>query len=200
MQHPATPHEPARYKVIILGNVGVGKTAIANRQCRIGFRADLRPSVGVMKMKSFIRVAGQEIHIEIWDTAGQEVYRSLVPTYVRDGSCCVLVASITDPTSMEQLDQWRDLIQTAGEGLAIVVAVSKTDLADSDPNLIEQARRQLSAKYPDLIFVSALRGDGIEELFAAVGQKCIATGRPKVQAPVKDGNVLADDTRSSRCC
>jgi small GTP-binding protein len=197
MQRPVTPREPARYKVIILGNVGVGKTAIANRQCRIGFRADLRPSVGVMKMKSFIRVAGQEIHIEIWDTAGQEAYRSLVPMYVRGASCCVLVASITDPASMEQLDQWRDLLRTAGEELAIVAAVSKIDLADGDPNLIEQARLQLSAKYPDLIFVSALRGDGIEDLFAEVGQKCIATGGPRTQVLVEDVNVPSG---SSRCC
>jgi hypothetical protein len=59
---------PARDKVIIQGNVGVSQTAIANRQFRIAFRADLRLSIGVMKMKSFIRVAGQEIRIDIWDT------------------------------------------------------------------------------------------------------------------------------------
>jgi GTPase SAR1 family protein len=180
--------------VIILGNIGVGKMAITNRQCRIGFRADLRSSVGLMKMKSFIWVAGQEIYIEIWDTAGQGAYRLLLPMSVRGAKCCVLVGWITDPASM-------DLLRMAGDRLLIVAAVNKTDLADGDPNLIEQARRQLSDKYPDLIFVLALRGDGIEELFAAVGQMCIATGRPKVQPFVDDAYVPpSDDRGSSGCC
>jgi small GTP-binding protein len=201
MQPPTTPREPDRYKVILLGNVGVGKTAIANRQCGIAFRPGLRPSVGVVKMKSYLRVGSQELHIEIWDTAGQEAYRSLVPMYVRATNCCILVASITDPTSMKELDQWHEQLRAADDEIPIVAAVNKMDLADSDPNLMEQARQQLSVKYSDLVFVSALRGDGFEELFAAVGQKCVVTGKPRVQLRAEDWSVPPPaGERSSGCC
>jgi small GTP-binding protein len=175
------PNEPPRYKVIVLGNVGVGKTSISNRQCRMPFRADVRPSVGVLKMKTFAQVGGNTVHLEIWDTAGQEQYLSLVPMYVRGASVCILVASIIDEASIPAMDRWLEQVKATDPGVPAVVAVNKVDLVD-DPSVVERIRHSLIQKYPNLYFCSAKRGDGIQALFAGAAEQCLNARRPTIQA------------------
>jgi small GTP-binding protein len=175
------PSAPARYKVILLGNVGVGKTCLANRQCHLPFRADQRPSIGVLKLRTCARARGADVHLEVWDTAGQEQYLSLVPMYARGASVCILVCSAADPDSVPGMDHWLAQARAADTAIPVIVAANKADLADG-PAEIDALRARLLARFPDVFCCSALRGDGVEELFAAAAEKCEALKRPTLQA------------------
>jgi Rab family protein len=154
-----------------------------------------------MRMRSSVTVSGQIVHFELWDTAGQETYLSLVPIYVRGASCCVLVCSIVDPESIEQLDRWRDKLKECDDSIPCVLAVNKIDLADQDPDLIDRTCASLQTKYTNIFLVSALRGSGITELFTGVGEKCLARGEPVVcetlPTPRKEG---PEEPASGGCC
>jgi small GTP-binding protein len=177
------PAEPPRYKVIILGNVGVGKTSIASRQCRLPFRQEVRPSVGVLKLKTRAQVSDSVVHLEVWDTAGQEKYLALVPIYARDASVCIVLAAMNDPESIPGMNQWIGQVKTHDPAIPIIIGINKTDLADG-PEAIEQVRTSL-AGVGDVFFCSAQSGDGIEELFNTAAEKCISCHRPVIQASVE---------------
>jgi Rab family protein len=189
--------ELTRYKVIVLGNVAVGKTSLSHRQCRMPFRPEHRASVGVLKMQTNASVNGQDVHLEIWDTAGQEQYKSLVPMYLRGASVCILVCAVNDPNSISGLDQWLAQVQGFDGSIPFIVGVNKTDLVD-DPSVLEDVRRQLSPKYPEVYFCSAQRGDGIEEVFGGAAAKCLSSHRPAM--PTQAQRFEEPPPPSSDCC
>jgi small GTP-binding protein len=190
--------EPPRYKVIVLGNVGVGKTCLSNAKCRMPFRQDVRPSVGVLKMKTVAKVRGEDVHLEIWDTAGQEQYLSLVPMYLRGAGVCILVASLTDESSIPGMDRWLEQVRAFDPTIPVVVGINKTDQVE-DPAVVDGTRARLAEKFPDLYFCSAKRGDGIEELFSSAAEKCLGSRRPAIQAVESNPNI-PEQAQSSGCC
>jgi small GTP-binding protein len=190
--------EPRRYKVIVLGNVGVGKTCLSNAKCRMPFRQDVRPSVGVLKMKTVAKVRAEDVHLEIWDTAGQEQYLSLVPMYLRGAAVCILVSSLADESSIPGMDRWLEQVKAFDAAIPIVVAVNKTDLVE-DPAAIDSVRANLAEKFPDLYFCSAKRGDGIEELFSGAAEKCLNARRPGIDVAATTEN-LPPAPPSGGCC
>jgi small GTP-binding protein len=190
--------EPPRYKLIILGNVGVGKTSLSNAKCRMPFRQDVRPSVGVLKMKTVAKARGEDVHLEIWDTAGQEQYLSLVPMYLRGASVCLLISSLIDEPSIPGMDRWLEQVKAFDPTIPVVVGVNKTDLVE-DPSAIEGVRARLAEKFTDVYFCSAKRGDGIEELFTAAAEKCLGSRRPAIQ-PLQAAQTVPAGTPSGGCC
>jgi small GTP-binding protein len=189
--------EPPRYKVIVLGNAATGKTSLANAKCRLPFHEDVRPSVGVLRMKTLAKARGADVHLEIWDTAGQEQYLSLVPLYSRGASVCVLVCALDEESSISGMARWLEQVNAFDPTVPIIVGVNKTDLVD-DPAFVDATRARLAQEFPDLYFCSAKRGDGIEELFSAVAEKCLSSRRPTIQA----GSIqkVSPETASSGCC
>ena len=154
------------YKVIILGDAGVGKTSLANRQCRNDFSFQMTPTIGTSHMKTIVALGDRSVELRIWDTAGQEQFASLVSMYARGAKVCILVASICDVNSIANLEVWRERLYAAGETPPIIVAINKVDM-QNDSLTMDQVREQYGDKYPDMLFVSAKTGDGVAGLFTA---------------------------------
>ena len=161
------------FKVIVLGDSGVGKTSLANRQSKGQFTIQMTPTIGTSHMKTIVSVTGVDVELKIWDTAGQEQFASLVSMYARGANVCILVASFIDQSSIENLDIWKDRLFAAGENPPIIVAINKVDLQDGAPMTLESLRDLYSEKYPNLFFVSARTGDGVNELFAQVATEAL---------------------------
>lgn len=160
------------FKVILLGDTGVGKTSIIIRKMQKTFSFQMTPTVGASHIKSVVELDGKEsVELKIWDTAGQEQFTSLVPMFARNTDVCIIVASITDPASIEHIETWKERLYDAGERPPIFYAINKIDLdfADSDSrHEVDKLKEQLSQKYQNLFFVSAKNGTDIETLFEAV--------------------------------
>lgn len=91
-----------RIKVVFLGDRAVGKSSIINRFITNQFDQDLQPTVGVDFMGKNILFKDQNYRIELWDTAGQEKYRSLVRGYLRGADACIFVYDCTSRCSITQ--------------------------------------------------------------------------------------------------
>lgn len=84
-----------RYKVVLVGDISVGKTSIISRFIDSTFKDVYDPSIGVDFSSKTIRFRGRHLKMQMWDTAGQEKYKSLIPSYIRGSSIIFLVYDIT---------------------------------------------------------------------------------------------------------
>ena len=101
-------------KVVLIGESGVGKTSIINRFVNNNFSSVLMSTSGAnfSSKTIFLEEENKSINFEIWDTAGQEKYRSLAKVFYKNSAVCVLVYSITDAHSMEGLkNYWKNEIK-----------------------------------------------------------------------------------------
>lgn len=84
-----------RYKVVLVGDISVGKTSIISQYIENNFKEVYDPSIGVDFSSKTVRFRGRHLKLQMWDTAGQEKYKSLIPSYIRGSSIIFLVYDIT---------------------------------------------------------------------------------------------------------
>ena len=92
-----------RHKIIFVGDAGVGKTTIISRIMDNPFNEVYEPSIGVDFMSKNIKFRGQSVKLQMWDTAGQEKYKGLIPSYVRNSSIVFLVYDISSKTTFDNI-------------------------------------------------------------------------------------------------
>ena len=95
-------------KVVLIGESGVGKTSIISRYTSNIFKSQLMSTLGgnFVTKTEIMEDENKTIKFEIWDTAGQEKYRSLAKVFYKDASVCILVYDITRKSSFEQLKEY----------------------------------------------------------------------------------------------
>ena len=121
-------------KVIVIGDLGVGKTTLTNNYVdnRISVR-DAPPTLGTDFRKKEIKIGNTSLTMQIWDTAGQEKYSSINFAFYRGTQCCILVFDLSDEFSFENLEKWKkEFLQKANPKnpakFPFVVIGNKTDL------------------------------------------------------------------------
>lgn len=93
-------------KIMILGNAGVGKTSILERYVNKSFTGNYKVTIGADFLTRDLEIDGSKIKLQVWDTAGQEKYRSLGVAYYRGADACMLVFDLADKTTFKDLDKW----------------------------------------------------------------------------------------------
>lgn len=94
------------HKLVILGDVAVGKSSIAQRFVNGKFVALHEPTIGALFLTKKIQINGYVVKFEIWDTAGQERYHALTPMYYRNANAAVVVFDVANSTSFERAQKW----------------------------------------------------------------------------------------------
>jgi small GTP-binding protein len=156
-------------KVVLLGDSRVGKTSIIERQLSGCEPPTQSPTIGCLC--SEVPCGDGAAPLDVWDTAGQEMYRSLVPLYLRDARAALLVYDITSRDSFHSLGHWLDAFAAAvPSGAAVYVVANKIDLADAQAVGDADAARFAGAHGARLFKVSAATGFGLAGLFDAVAQ------------------------------
>lgn len=84
-----------KFKIVFLGDMGVGKTSIIDRFIRDEFDSANNPTVGIDFLSRNFTLHSATYRLQLWDTAGQEKYKSLVPAYLRDAHAAVFVYDLT---------------------------------------------------------------------------------------------------------
>ncbi len=152
-----------RHKIIFVGDAGVGKTTIISRIMDNPFNEVYEPSIGVDFMSKNIKFRGQSVKLQMWDTAGQEKYKGLIPSYVRNSSIVFLVYDISSKTTFDNIPKWITFIRTI-ENTTLVLCGNKTDL--SDRQVKKEEGETLAQKEGIQFFeVSAKTDDNIKNMF-----------------------------------
>ena len=153
----------ARHKIIFVGDAGVGKTTIISRIMDNPYSEVYEPSIGVDFMSKSISFRGQNIKLQMWDTAGQEKYKGLIPSYVRNSSIVFLIYDISVKTSFDNIPNWITFIRTI-ENTTLVLCGNKTDLSERE---VKKEEGEALAQKEGIAFfeVSAKTGDNIKNMF-----------------------------------
>eukprot|EP00484_Ammonia_sp_Unknown_P018333 CAMPEP_0197038296 /NCGR_PEP_ID=MMETSP1384-20130603/15253_1 /TAXON_ID=29189 /ORGANISM="Ammonia sp." /LENGTH=216 /DNA_ID=CAMNT_0042468709 /DNA_START=66 /DNA_END=716 /DNA_ORIENTATION=- len=101
------PKKKVLVKIIIIGDSGVGKTAILHQYVMDKFVQDHKATIGADFLTKEINVDDKVVTLQMWDTAGQERFQSLGNAFYRGADACILVYAINDETSFKQIDSWR---------------------------------------------------------------------------------------------
>lgn len=166
---------PTTYKgkLVIVGDIAVGKTSLLSRFVYGKFYADQRSSIGVAYSTKTVTVKDNIIKLDIWDTAGQERFRSISSLFYRGSGAALIVYDITDKKSLQTVKtEWLKAIrQYAVDNVTIALAGNKLDMADRRQVSREEAEE--FAKENGLIHIetSAKTGDGVDEIFRAIANQ-----------------------------
>uniref|UniRef100_G3TU71 Ras-related protein Rab-7b n=1 Tax=Loxodonta africana TaxID=9785 RepID=G3TU71_LOXAF len=128
------PNKKVDLKLIIIGALGVGKTSLLHQYVHKTFYEDYQTTLGASILSKVIILDDTTLKLQIWDTGGQERFRSMVSTFYKGSDGCILTFDVTDLESFEALDTWRGdvLAKTIPmeQSYPMVVLGNKIDLAD----------------------------------------------------------------------
>lgn len=162
----------ATKKIVLLGNSGVGKTSISTRWLSNAFDPHVRQTVGASNAYREVTVDDHIVRVTLWDTAGQEQYRSITPLYMRGARCGIIVASCDLQDSMDAIPSWLELLGSVqAEPIPAVLAINKSDLMSEEQE--EETAKAIDLYRPyfqGIYLVSALSGDNVPELFKAAAK------------------------------
>ena len=119
------------FKIIIIGDSSVGKSCLALKATKGTFDSLYTPTVGFEFLTFFVKIEDSNIKLQIWDTCGQEVYRSLIGSFYRNSSLAIIVYSIDNPNSFNSIETWLNELKTKGNpDITIFLVGNKADLED----------------------------------------------------------------------
>ena len=165
-------------KVVLLGESSVGKTCIITRFIDDLFQTDVITTTGASYATKSILYKDYHnkiIKFEIWDTAGQEKYRSLTQIFYKDATIAILVYDITSERSFEEMENYwyKQIKEFAPPNIIIGIAGNKFDLFNDEKIPEEKAKKFANEVGGIFRYTSAKESVGIQELFVLLGLKCL---------------------------
>ena len=160
-----------KYKLVFLGDVAVGKTAIVNRFMNDVFNEDYQATIGIDFLSKTMEVDGRMVRLQLWDTAGQERFRSLIPNYIRDSSIAVVVFDVASEPSFANVEKWvQDVKAERGESAVVMFVGNKLDKADERKVSTEAAAAKAKELGGEYLETSAKTGENIQGLFDKIAE------------------------------
>ena len=153
-------------KFIIIGDAAVGKSNLLVRYTSGQFKEEYQLTIGVEFGSNNVIIGDNTYRIQIWDTAGQENFRSITRSYYKNTACAIIVYEISNKKSFENISSWiEECKNTAPKSILMVLVGNKCDLEDNR-EVTEEEGREFAEKNGMLFFeTSAKTGKNVEELF-----------------------------------
>ena len=145
------------FKIIFLGDSGVGKTNLMKRFSDDIFDFYSKPTIGVDFRTKVIKIKDHIIKLQIWDTAGQERYKSFTKAYFKDCKGILMVYDITNSSTLDGIETWLDLAKEHSkvDKMPMVLVGNKTDLDDEREIAVETAQEFAERNEMEFVEVSA---------------------------------------------
>ena len=153
------------FKILIIGESGVGKTCFLLRYAENSFVANHLLTIGIDFKIKVIEIEGKSIKLQIWDTAGQDRFRTITKTYYKGSHGVILVYDVCDERSFGNVKNWVNQIeQNAKSSICKVLVGNKCDKAERV--ITEEQGRKLAEEYNMKFYeTSAKTGQNVEEAF-----------------------------------
>ena len=153
-------------KYIIIGDSAVGKSNLLLRFAQNDFKYEYQLTIGVEFGAKNIEINKRRYRLQIWDTAGQENYRSITRAYYKNSVCAILVYDITNRDSFEHISNWiEDCLSQSPKTVFMVLVGNKSDLNEQRKVSLEEGQQM--AKNNNMMFfeTSAKSGANVDKIF-----------------------------------
>ncbi|KAI8882967.1 rab11 protein [Backusella circina FSU 941] len=201
------------FKVVLIGDSGVGKTNLLGRFTRNEFNLESKSTIGVEFATRSIQVDNKVIKAQIWDTAGQERYRAITSAYYRGAVGALLVYDISKHSTYESVGRWlKELRDHADSNIVIMLVGNKSDLRHLRAVPTDDAKQFASENGLSFIETSALDSTNVElsfqriltEIYRIVSNKALETSNNAIK-PTGGQTILVSQSNeeekpSGGCC
>ena len=202
------------FKLIVVGNPSVGKSCLSLKGTTGKFEDNYVATVGFDFYSFFAKVEGKVIRLQIWDTCGQEGYRSLVQNFFRGTALAILVYAINDIKSYNDVGTWvKQLKAYSNPDIKMILVGNKNDLVN-ERKITEEEGIKTSKELGFFSFyeTSAKTGFNSQEIFVQavkllyINDKKYKSGEAASQAAKLTGNkklgkeIFAKDKNKKKCC
>ncbi|KAM0946484.1 putative small GTP-binding protein [Dioscorea sansibarensis] len=204
------------FKVVLIGDSGVGKSNLLSRFTRNEFCLESKSTIGVEFATRTLQVEGRTVKAQIWDTAGQERYRAITSAYYRGAHGALLVYDVTKPTTFENVSRWlKELRDHADSNIVIMLIGKQIDLKHLLAVASEDAQSFAEKEGLSFIETSALEAMNVEkafqmilaEIYRIISKKSLSSADEPgagTTGGIKEGTTISvsADTNSTKkqCC
>ena len=199
------------FKIIIIGDSGVGKSSLLKRAVQNRFDESYQATIGFEFLLMHYKINELKFKLQIWDTCGQEMYRSLVQGFYRNTSLAIIVYDVNNPKSFEGLEVWlKDLRQQTEQEIPIFIVGNKSDMEKKVPT--EDAKIfSTSNRTKYFAECSARSGYNVKEIFNEAAKQLYesykkyqsknkAPGNNRLKLDKKEDDNNKDNTKKKKCC
>ncbi|THG17301.1 ras-related protein RABA1f-like [Camellia sinensis] len=157
------------FKVVLIGDSGVGKSNLLSRFTRNEFSLESKSTIGVEFATRSIHVDDKVVKAQIWDTAGQERYRAITSAYYRGAVGALLVYDVTRHVTFENVERWlKELRGHTDSNIVIMLVGNKADLRHLRAVSTEDAKAFAERESTFFMETSALESMNVENAFTEV--------------------------------
>lgn len=184
------------HKLVLLGDPAVGKTTLLTYFTMGSFNTQHNPTVGAGCSTYHYTKGDFEETVQIWDTAGSEVYKSMAPIYTRDAFAAMIVIDLTQEKTLQSVQEWQKYLQSP---VPTIVVGNKCDLRDERKILHVDAYEYCKELNCDYLETSAYTGEGVENAFQAILDRAFEASTMQ-QEPVDAIDLRGTITKKKSCC
>ncbi|CAM0137809.1 Rab GTPase ypt31 [Umbelopsis sp. WA50703] len=201
------------FKVVLIGDSGVGKTNLLSRFTRNEFNLESKSTIGVEFATRSIQVDSKTIKAQIWDTAGQERYRAITSAYYRGAVGALLVYDIAKHSTYENVTRWlKELRDHADSNIVIMLVGNKSDLRHLRAVPTDEAKQFAADNGLSFIETSALDSSNVElsfqriltEIYRIVSNKALESSNDVIRPTGGETIVVSqspdDQNKGGKCC
>lgn len=188
-------------KVVLLGASSVGKTSIVTRVTSGAFDPTIKPTIGACYASKSFNVEDRTIKLQIWDTAGQERFKNLVPMYYRGSRVALVVFSVADKGSFDDVDFWVQSVKASSNTPPVIFLIAnKIDLVDHIEVTTEQGKEIAEKWGAEYFEVSAVTGTNVDDMIQRLAQVALDQVREEPRQGQAAVQIKAAKKDKSGCC
>eukprot|EP00795_Rhopilema_esculentum_P012986 gene12986-3753_t len=198
------PSNPNRvYKIVFVGDSGVGKSSLIHRFCFNHFRTNFSATIGVDFQVKIVKVFQEWVALQLWDTAGQERFRSITKQYFRKADGVIVMFDLCSERSFKNMRNWMNSVEDSAEPeCTVMILGNKLDLADDGFRKIkvdigEKLAQDFSSAYFE---VSAKSGHGVNEAMVKMSRLLAEKEDSLMKMSVLNLDVNSDSKKKKTCC
>lgn len=165
-------HFDLSFKIIVIGDSGVGKSCLTMKATKNVFEENSNATVGFEFFSFNMKIDDKIVKLQIWDTCGQEIYRSLITNFYRNSALAIIMYSIDNESSYENISQWmKELKNFSNPDIQIFLIGNKCDLEDKRQVMKEKAEKFCNDNQLNMFLESSAKnGFNAQRVFVEAGK------------------------------
>ena len=187
------------FKILLLGDSGVGKSSLLLRYTKNEFISDLRSTIGVEFALKYITIDNFQLKVQIWDTAGMERYRSITNAYYKGAKGVIVVYDICRQKSFENVDKWIDDFKSKADDDAVILLIgNKSDLDEKREVSKEEAESKAQKNKFGFMETSAKDNNNVQKAFETLFHEIVKIYKNKNNIEFNDNKRIDGEFKKNK--